>query len=512
MILFGSSGAKWKIEDKYFAKGGEGELHHVIGTEGYVVKLYKEGVLTPIKQEKLSYMTTLYSKERLKQLAWPVDMVKDQSGRVIGFVMKRFGATEDMANLLDGSSNKAMNLDWKKRIVIAQNLSLLVAEIHSMGQIIGDMNPKNFGVDMNNGFVCAFDTDSFHLYDAGARKWYPCTVLDPHYIAPELQERFHKGAHVDSFRPEETFSAETDRFALAILIFQLLFNGTHPFTAARVAGRGSSVIVYNRVTNIYQRMSPYFNPSPNMTLPLYAPPLDIVPGNMQSAFRKAFLENRRPQAYEWVEMLDALRGQLTRCENGHYYGKHNAGCPWCIKEAASARPVTPPTPTPNNGYNHEQPKVRNYVQAQNNVQVQNYAQVQNNGQVQNPTQGQQGNSTGKTRSWYAHEIVNLFFWLVFVVIPPENPNKLILCLITHAASCIARLAKRKNETLPTGFGAKLMAWANAFVGICLLICYALSVTNLIGPYEDKERFAIFCILMGCMATGYGVASIKDSKK
>ena len=45
MILFGNNGGKWEIEDTCFAKGGEGELYHVVGTEGHVVKLYKGGML-----------------------------------------------------------------------------------------------------------------------------------------------------------------------------------------------------------------------------------------------------------------------------------------------------------------------------------------------------------------------------------------------------------------------------------------------------------------------------------
>lgn len=328
MILYGISGDEWEIEEHPFAKGGEGELHCVKGNDDLIIKLYKKGVLSN-KGEKINYMATLYSEDRLKQLAWPIDAVKDQSGQTRGFVMKKFSTTEDMADLLDESSNKSMNLDWKKRIIVALNLSLLVNEIHSMGQIIGDMNPKNFGVDMNNGYVYAFDTDSFHLYDQNAQKWYPCTVLDSHYIAPELQERFQKGERVDSFRPEDTFTTETDRFALAILIFQLLFNGTHPFTAARVPSRGSSVIVHSRVMNIYQRMSPYFNPAANVTLPVYAPPLSIVPDKMKDAFRQAFLEDKRPQADEWVRMLTELLSQLTKCSKGHYYGQYSGKCPWC---------------------------------------------------------------------------------------------------------------------------------------------------------------------------------------
>ena len=333
MLLFGNSGARWTTEDKYFAKGGEGELYNLVGYPDLVAKIYKEGVLNTTRQEKLIYMSSIYSSERLQQLAWPKDVLKDSYGNVKGFVMRRFSATKDLADLLDGSSNNSSdNLDWLKRIVISLNLSHLVNEIHSLGQIIGDMNPKNFGVDMSNGFACAFDTDSFHLRDKNTGKWYPCTVLDEHYIAPEFQARLKQGGRVDSFRPEETFTRETDNFALAVLIFQLLFNGVHPFTAARVPSRGSSVVIHTRQTNIYQRMSPFFNPAPNTTIPVYAPPLSIVPSSIQEMFKKAFLLDVRPTAQEWAAALSSLLLQIEKCHKGHYYGRFNDKCPWCALE------------------------------------------------------------------------------------------------------------------------------------------------------------------------------------
>lgn len=335
MQFFGNSGARWIIEDNYFAKGGEGELYRLAGYQDSVAKVYKEGAMNPTRQEKLIYMSSIYSSERLQQLAWPKDVLKDAYGNVKGFVMRRFDATKDMADLLDGTgtdSGSASQMDWRKRVVVALNLSYLVNEIHTLGQVIGDMNPKNFGVDMSNGFVCAFDTDSFHLHDEKTGKWYPCTVLDEHYIAPEFQARLQQGGRVDSFRPEETFTRETDHFALAVLIFQLLFNGVHPFTAARVPSRGSSVVIHTREINIYQRMCPFFNPSPNTTIPVYAPPLSIVPGNIQAMFKKAFLEDARPTAQEWAAALSALILQTEKCPKGHYYGHYNSRCPWCALE------------------------------------------------------------------------------------------------------------------------------------------------------------------------------------
>ena len=327
MWMMSEHGAKWEIEEQVFKKGGEGEIHRIVGRNDLVAKIYRDGLLTPIRQEKLAYMASLYSVDALQQMAWPQEIFRDPYGNVKGFLMRRFDATEDMADLPDGTgSNMKSFIDWRKRVVVALNLAYLVNEIHTMGQAIGDMNPKNFGVNMNSGFVCAFDTDSFHICNKQTHTWYPCIVLDEHYIAPELQARLQQGARVDSFRPEDTFTVQTDRFALAVLIFQLLFMGVHPFTAARVANRGSSVVIHRRESNIYQRMCPFFNPAPGVTVPVYAPPLSLVSPTMQSMFRKAFLEDDRPSAREWAEALSQLLMQTENCGKGHYFAKYGGLC------------------------------------------------------------------------------------------------------------------------------------------------------------------------------------------
>ena len=331
-MILERAGTYEMLEDQPFKRGGEGSIHCVLSNSNLVAKLYSEGTLSKTRQEKLSYMASMYS-DNLQQLAWPQDVLRDPQGNACGFVMRRFENMQDMADLLDGTGAN-MVLDWRKRVIVALNLSYLVKEIHAMGQVIGDMNPKNFGVNMSSGFVSAFDTDSFHIYNRETRKWYPCVVLDEHYIAPEMQAKLQQGARVDSFRPEETFSVQTDRFALAILIFQLLFLGVHPFTAARVPSRGSSVVIHRRETNIYQRMCPFFNPAPNVTIPVYSPQLSIVPVETQQMFRRAFLEDERPSAHDWAQALSKLMTQTEKCPNGHYYARYgqSPACPWCEKE------------------------------------------------------------------------------------------------------------------------------------------------------------------------------------
>ena len=97
MQMTGNSGI-WTIADQHFTQGGEGELHNVIGQQNYVAKIYKDGALNTTRQEKLIYMSSLYNEKKMEQLAWPIDVLKDQNGQVKGFIMRKFDSTEDMAN------------------------------------------------------------------------------------------------------------------------------------------------------------------------------------------------------------------------------------------------------------------------------------------------------------------------------------------------------------------------------------------------------------------------------
>ena len=53
MIMYGAHGARWEMEDQPFKAGGEGGIHRITGQDHLVAKLYKEGALSPIRQEKV---------------------------------------------------------------------------------------------------------------------------------------------------------------------------------------------------------------------------------------------------------------------------------------------------------------------------------------------------------------------------------------------------------------------------------------------------------------------------
>jgi hypothetical protein len=154
----------------------------------------------------------------------------------------------------------------------------------------------------------------------------------PEFVAPELQ-----GIHFPS-EPLPTFTKETDEFALSVLMFALLMNGAHPFACKTMSGSSSK---FQPIDNLSSGTCAYFVESSraDIEIPKYAPPLTMLPLDIQSLFHRSFVEGHkdvemRPTAEEWYHALARLEKNLTQCGNnaGHQYYRYAPECPWCAVE------------------------------------------------------------------------------------------------------------------------------------------------------------------------------------
>ena len=330
----GKGGILYNLEDKPFAQGGEGQVFNVTGKPNIVAKLYKSGKNSQEKERKLIIMVdNPPSKTVMSQIAWPLDVLYDNMNRFVGFIMPKLAINEDLNVIYEyGSSAKYGKIPWNNKIIVAKNLCAVLNAVHDAGHVVGDLNPKNISVDPNTGHVIFVDTDSYHIDDNG--KTYRCEVGMPEYIAAEIQKKMGKGISLKDM-PLPTFSKESDNFALAIHIFQLLMNGCHPF-ACRVLPSQSSVVFPQPTDNILKGIFPFVNAQSGTAIPAYAPPLNILPKEMQDLFKRAFIEGYnnpsvRPTAEEWFYALTNLEKNLTKCSqvSYHEYYKGLTKCPWC---------------------------------------------------------------------------------------------------------------------------------------------------------------------------------------
>jgi DNA-binding helix-hairpin-helix protein with protein kinase domain/Flp pilus assembly protein TadD len=316
--LFHTSHAEQIQLGQRIGVGGEGEVYDVAGRDDLVAKIYHEPP-QPEKAEKLTVLARLGSERLFRLSAWPVDVLRERpDGQVVGFSMKKIGDAEEVHALHSPKSRllKFPDASWAFLIHVATNIARAVAVMHEHGFVIGDVNPKNILVT-RRATIHLLDCDSFQVTENG--RTFRCEGGFGEYTPPELQDV--------AFREVDRTQTH-DCFGLAVVIFQLLFMGRHPFSGC-YTGTGEMplerAISERRFAWGADAAQRQMQPPPG-TLSLVA-----IPDEMAELFRRAFLTLKRPQPREWIEPLEQLSGALKKCSlhSGHHYFQKLASCPWC---------------------------------------------------------------------------------------------------------------------------------------------------------------------------------------
>lgn len=304
-------------------RGGEGAVFELADDATQVAKIYHEAIDRD-KAEKLRQMVALKSDKLLKLAAWVTDTLHDAPhGRTVGFMMPRVKSGAAIHELYNPRSRRQHfpEADWRFLIAAASNLARAFSTVHAHGHTIGDVNHGNV-VIARDATVRLIDCDSYHLN--APDKSYLCEVGVSTHTPPELQ-----GHTLRALARTENH----DRFGLAVLIFQLLFMGRHPFSGAYL-GDGENTLE----ESIKNRRFAYGDDAATrkMRQPPGSLPLAAVSTNVKDLFERAFLNiENRPTAREWVEALDDLGENLQQCNlnSAHFYLKTLEKCAWCKLES-----------------------------------------------------------------------------------------------------------------------------------------------------------------------------------
>ena len=315
------------LPGKKVGSGGEGDVYDIGQGQRYVAKIYHKP-LSMQKQEKLRLMVQGCNEELEEISAWPVDLVYDgPDGPVCGFLMPKVTDSEPVHTVYGPTHRKLIfpTADWKFLVRAAKNLAAAFDVMHHYGYVIGDVNEGNILVS-NHACVTLIDCDSVQVR-ASATVYY-CEVGVAQFTPPEIQNS-------KDFRIER--SKNHDNFGLAILIFQLLFMGRHPF-AGVYSGREDMPI--ERAIAEYRFAFGRDAPKRQMSPPPNSVGLAVVPPEVARLFEQAFCQSHgkdRPSAGEWWTALDSLERKLKRCsaDSGHVHLSGLSSCPWCRLEQES---------------------------------------------------------------------------------------------------------------------------------------------------------------------------------
>ena len=210
--------------DREIKRGGEGAIHLLRGEPGLLAKVHHH----PDEERRRKVAAMIADpRARLREFcAWPSSQVVDDRGRLLGFTMRRAAGVEWFSLTGIGSRLQVRpSADYRFLVGCSANLARAIASLHAEGIVVGDVN-ESLPLVAENGKVTLIDCDSFQFEANG--QLFTCNVAKAEYLPPELQG--NQG--VRGIRREKRH----DLFGLAVLIFEMLMLGRHPFSGVPVSG------------------------------------------------------------------------------------------------------------------------------------------------------------------------------------------------------------------------------------------------------------------------------------
>ncbi len=303
-------------------RGGEGTVYSLGNDSSYAAKIYQSPQLYD-REKKISTMVQAGLFRRTSFVAFPVSVVRDRRGSFLGFVMRLVKNHRPLHDIYAPGSRKQHfpQADYRFLVHAASNVARAVASVHQTGCVIGDINHSSILISPQ-ATVALVDADSFQVTHAG--QTFPCRVGVPEYTPPELQ-----GKNLSQL----IRSPNHDAFGLAVVIFQMLFMGRHPFSGSVRRGETPQISeAIKQFRYVYAE-----NRNVGMDQPPGTPAMSDFSQSLAMAFDSAFSDrpqNQRPPASSWVQILETLEEQLTKCQvNTFHFIPRDAGeCAWCEME------------------------------------------------------------------------------------------------------------------------------------------------------------------------------------
>jgi hypothetical protein len=329
--------------------GGEAGVFAVSGSANLVAKIYHRPETQHARKIEAMLSSAPKNLNNVSSriaIAWPVDLLLAARGNqnFVGFLMPRIAAQRSIIEVYNPLSRKRLDPSFNYSCLLraAGNLAAAVSALHQDYCVIGDLNETNTWVGRDSR-ITLIDCDSFQVRDARTGETFRCNVGKAEYTPPELQgERFS----------EVYREREHDLFGLAVLIFQLLMEGTNPFAGVPLNSDEESVIG----DRIARGHFPYGTKYAPYRPPPFAPPFSALHPSLQTLFLQCFetgyeRPNKRPSALVWEDTIHKAEVLLKTCarNRNHVYCDHLISCPWCertqrlggLDPFPSKRPITP---------------------------------------------------------------------------------------------------------------------------------------------------------------------------
>jgi serine/threonine protein kinase len=431
--------------------GGEARIYGIRKELSFVAKIYYE--VSEEKSKKLAIMLNHVPKDPMSEsghasIAWPKDLLMN-NGNIVGFLMPRITGMRTILDFYNPGARRINNPLFSYLYLhrTARNLSSAFRALHESKYIIGDVNESNIFVS-ETSLVTLVDTDSFQVYDPDNGKIYRCPVGRPEFTPPELQGEYFKD--VDR-------TQEHDLFGLAVLIFLLLMEGTHPFSGV-YQGKDDPPLYGERIA------SGHFTYSSNRRVPYRpaksSPPFEIIDPKLRELFIQCFEAGHkdpkmRPDAQTWQNALWEAEKNLITCtvNDQHRYGAHLKSCPWCKRmKELNGRDPFPSVDIVNKGLHlppENKPNITRRIQPRPSIRVPRVSPV-----IYTRKASKKYNWQKDIRIWVAVTFV-LTAFLVFgqniiQITNPLNKTSVLLTLTGHNDIINSVTISKNDEIIASG--------------------------------------------------------------
>jgi len=154
---------------------------------------------------------------------------------------------------------------------------------------------------------------------------YPADLISTDYISPE--------AFTGALKPRD-LGREQDLYALAVIIFQLMNYGTHPFQGVVI---DPHIEAATNDEKAYKRLYPHGMEESGLILPRPGSAHKLVHKRLRKLFDEAFTSVTRPSAGLWAKTIQELLEQksIVRCRDFPSKPSHmrfrTLDCPECFR-------------------------------------------------------------------------------------------------------------------------------------------------------------------------------------
>ncbi len=346
VILFGSKYTLSSNDLFKIGSGGEGDVYRVnLVGKLYALKIYK--FPSEEKHQKIDAMlknspsdaTASINSMSFIQLAWPIGKCFNGS-RFVGFLMPYvdYGFSNTLDYYLDPSlyreKFKYESFALSYKVEVARNLAGVLKLLHSKGHHFIDFKPQNIRIYDRYHLVSLIDCDGFDICGIDGGR-YPAKSFSSEYINP-------RALKLNS--PPESLGEEQDLFVLAVVVFQILNFGIHPYSG--ILRDGSSLATTDE--KVREGYYPYgLTPSNRISPNKFSVHSMFLP-ELRNLFDRAFSgsANSYPKVDEWIKVLEEVLSEkkLTKCsihpskaEHIHFQGMN---CMACFREGAFSKFTT----------------------------------------------------------------------------------------------------------------------------------------------------------------------------